>query len=236
MNDTPRTALPAPSGLAARQYDAGKSQVKMHDGEVDIDACLVGRLLADQFPQLAGLPVRVVQPAGTVNAIYRIGDELYARLPRVRGGTRDLDRESRWLPVLAPQVSLRIPELVRTGRPGSGYPLHWAIYRWINGRPYADEFVDDEDRAAEDLARFVTELRRIDPVAGAPHGRRRPLRELDAATREAIAAARTLSTAKRPPRRGIAPCGHRPGTASRPGSTATCCGPTCSSPADGSAA
>jgi aminoglycoside phosphotransferase (APT) family kinase protein len=164
----------------------------MHEGEVDIDASLVGRLLADQFPQLAGLPVRVVQPAGTVNAIYRLGDDLYARLPRVRGWARVLDKESRWLPVLAPQLSLQIPRPVGTGRPGIGYPFSWAIYRWINGRPYADELVNDEDRAAEDLAHFVTELRRIDPVAGAPRGGRRPLGELDAATREAIAAARDL--------------------------------------------
>jgi aminoglycoside phosphotransferase (APT) family kinase protein len=57
--------------------------MKMHDGEVDIDAELVGRLLAAQFPQLTQLPIREVQPAGTVNAIYRLGDHLYARLPRV---------------------------------------------------------------------------------------------------------------------------------------------------------
>jgi aminoglycoside phosphotransferase (APT) family kinase protein len=55
----------------------------MHDGEVDIDAGLVGRLVAAQFPALGGLPVRAVQSTGTVNAIYRLGDHLYARLPRL---------------------------------------------------------------------------------------------------------------------------------------------------------
>ena len=57
--------------------------MKMHDGEVDIDAGLVGRLVAAQFPGLGGLPVRAVQSTGTVNAIYRLGDHLYARLPRL---------------------------------------------------------------------------------------------------------------------------------------------------------
>jgi aminoglycoside phosphotransferase (APT) family kinase protein len=150
------------------------------------------QLLADQFARLAELPVRVVEPTGTPNAIYRLGDDLYARLPRVRSWAKDLDKQSRWLPALAPKLSLPIPEPVGTGLPGTGYPFSWAIYRWIKGRPYAHEFVDGEDRAAEDLAQFVAELRRIAPVAGAPRGGRQLLRELDAATRTAIAAATDL--------------------------------------------
>jgi aminoglycoside phosphotransferase (APT) family kinase protein len=75
-----------------------------------------------------------------------------------------------------------------TGRSTS--PFAWAIYRWIDGQPYADELVDDEPQAAKDLARFVLQLRRIDPVVGAPRGGRKPLRELDAVTRAAINSAR----------------------------------------------
>jgi aminoglycoside phosphotransferase (APT) family kinase protein len=166
------------------------SRMKMHEGEVDIDAELVGRLVAEQFPELAGLPIREVRPTGTVNAIYRLGDRLCARLPRVRTWARDLDREWRWLPRLAPQLSLRVPEPVGKGRPAGSYPFSWAIYGWIDGRPYADELVDDERRAARELARFVVELRRMAPVVGAPRGGRRPLRELDAVTRAAIESAR----------------------------------------------
>ena len=57
--------------------------MKMHDDEADIDAELVRRLVASQFPRLAGLPVTPFRSTGTVNAIYRLGDHLYARLPRV---------------------------------------------------------------------------------------------------------------------------------------------------------
>ena len=163
--------------------------MKMHDGEVDIDADLVGRLVAEQFPHLADLPITEVRSTGTVNAIYRLGDRLCARLPRVAEWAPDLDREWRWLPELAPRLPLRVPEPVWRGRPGGSYPFSWAIYGWIDGQPYADELVDDERRAAEDLARFVVDLRRIDPV-GAPRGGRRPLRELDAVTREVIESAR----------------------------------------------
>src|SRR6516165_7366940 len=162
--------------------------MKMHDGEVGIDAGLVRRLVAVQFPRLAGLPVRAVRSTGTVNAIYRLGDDLCARLPRLQRYTGDLVDELRWLPWLAPRLSLQVPEPVAVGRPASGYPFPWAIYRWIDGQPYADELAGDERQAAADLARFVAELRRIDP-AGAPRTGRRPLRELDEGTRAAIEAA-----------------------------------------------
>jgi len=160
----------------------------MHDGEVEIDAGLVGRLVASQFPELAGLPVRAVRSTGTVNAVYRLGDRLYARLPRMAHWAQDLEREWLWLPRLAPRLSLEVPVPVGHGRPEGGYPFTWSIYGWIDGEPYADEHVDDERRAAADLARFVAELRSVDP-AGAPRAGRRPLRELDGMTRAALAAA-----------------------------------------------
>ena len=162
----------------------------MHDGEVDIDAELVGRLVAAQFPHLSDLPISAVRSTGTVNAIYRLGDHLCARLPRLPEWAQDLDKEWQWLPRLAPRLSLRVPEPVGKGNPAGSYPFSWAIYGWIDGEPYSDELVDDEHRAAKDLAQFVVELRRIDAVVGAPRAGRRPLRELDAVTRAAIESAR----------------------------------------------
>jgi aminoglycoside phosphotransferase (APT) family kinase protein len=175
--------------------------MKMHDGEVDINAGLVGRLVVAQFPELDGLPVRAVRSAGTVNAIYRLGDHLYARLPRLLRYARALERECHWLPKLAPRLSLRVPEPAAQGRPAGGYPFSWAIYRWIDGQPYADELVVDERQAAKDLARFVGELRQV-PATGAPRTGRKPLRQLDDGTRAAIESAATSSTAARPSRRG----------------------------------
>lgn len=163
--------------------------MKMHAEETDIDEELVARLVAVQFPELADLPIREVRSTGTVNAIYRIGDDLFARLPRVQAWAQDLEKELIWLPKLAARVSLRIPEPVAPGHPASGYPFPWALYRWLDGQTYADERVRDEAQAAADLAQFVRELRRIEPT-GAPRAGRRPLRELDATTRAAIEAAR----------------------------------------------
>jgi aminoglycoside phosphotransferase (APT) family kinase protein len=124
----------------------------MHAGEVGIDEVLVERLGVAQFPALTGLPVRAVRSTGTVNAIYRLEDDLCARLPRVPAWAQDLVRELEWLPKLAPQLSVRVPEPVARGRPTRHYPFPWAIYRWIGGQPYADGLIRDEGEAAEDLA------------------------------------------------------------------------------------
>jgi aminoglycoside phosphotransferase (APT) family kinase protein len=165
--------------------------MKMHEGEVSLDQALVERLVAAQFPELAGLPVRPVQSTGTVNAIYRLGDRLYARLPRLQDWAEALAKEWTWLPRLAPRLSLPVPEPVAWGRPSGEYPFPWAIYRWIEGQPYSDHRVSDEGQAANDLAQFVIELRGIDP-GNAPAGGRRPLRELDTMTRQAIEASSGL--------------------------------------------
>lgn len=162
----------------------------MHAGEVHADTAVVQRLLAEQFPALKGLPIRQVQSTGTVNAIYRIGDALYARLPRLAAWASSLRHEGRWLSWLAERLSIAIPEPVSHGAPSREYPLPWAIYRWIEGDPFSDDNIDDEAQAARDLAQFVLELRRLDP-SGVPAAGRKPLRQLDIETRRAIEAART---------------------------------------------
>ncbi|WP_411720414.1 aminoglycoside phosphotransferase family protein [Mycetocola sp.] len=159
----------------------------MHDDEVPIDTALVSNLLCEQFPKLTHMPIREVRSTGTVNAVYRIGERLAARLPRVPRWSADLESELRWLPSLASQLSVRVPRPVHIGSPTVYYPLPWAVYEWIDGSPYADNLIADEDRTAQRLAAFVGELQRMDP-SGAPPAGRRPLRELDQITRSAIAA------------------------------------------------
>lgn len=166
----------------------------MHEDEVGIDAELVARLVSTQFPELGRLPLRPVHPAGTVNVVCRLGDELCVRLPRAPRFGAALEREVRWLPELAPQLPLTIPEPVRLGKPCADHPLPWAVYRWIDGDPY-DALAADERPVAADLARFVAALRAVDPV-GAPPAGRRPLAELDEVTRAAIAASGDLVDAE----------------------------------------
>jgi aminoglycoside phosphotransferase (APT) family kinase protein len=172
-----------------RQVYNQAAQAKMHEGEIHIDIDLVRRLLADQFPDLTEKPIRVVQSTGTVNAIFRLGDESYVRLPRLEIWAECIDHEWTWLPKLAPHISLNIPTPLARGKPTNGYPCPWAVYQWIEGFSYQDDLINDERQMAYDLAHFILELRSVDRLA-APRGGRRPLIELDAATRSAIEAAR----------------------------------------------
>ena len=144
---------------------------KMHADELDIDVALVGRLLAAQFPQWASLPVEPVASSGTVNAIYRLGDDMAVRLPRVETWAGDLEKELEWLPRLAPHLPLAVPEPVAAGAPGEGYPWRWAVYRWLEGETWAADRVADLRGAATELARFVAALQRIDGEGGPSGGR-----------------------------------------------------------------
>ena len=158
---------------------------KLHEGEVEIDAELVRRLIAAQLPHLRELSISEIASTGTVNAIFRLGRDLSVRLPRVSGGADDLERELEWLPKLAGRLPVAIPEPMAMGRPGTGFPFPWAVYRWIEGETYSAARVNDECQAATDLAGFILQLRRVDRSNAPPTGRA-PLRELDAVTRDAI--------------------------------------------------
>ncbi|WP_327286191.1 MULTISPECIES: aminoglycoside phosphotransferase family protein [unclassified Streptomyces] len=162
------------------------SSVKMHADEVDIDGPLVGRLVAAQFPQWADLEVRRVRSAGTDHAMYRLGDDMTVRLPRMPGAADQVDLEQRWLPRLAPHLPLAVPVPLGQGVPGEGYPFAWSVYRWLDGANLFDEPLTELHDAAAGLGRFVAALRRID-TAGAPRSfRGGPVGTADAGVRAAI--------------------------------------------------
>jgi aminoglycoside phosphotransferase (APT) family kinase protein len=168
---------------------------RMHEGELDVHVALVRRLLAAQFPEWAPLPIARVPSSGTVNAIYRLGSDMAVRVPRVAEWARDLEKEQRWLPELAPHLPLAVPEPLAQGRPGEGYPWNWAVYRWLEGEEWAGDRVRDLCEAAVDLAQFISALQRIDATDGPsdqPADRGRPLAERDVAVRAAIAASHGL--------------------------------------------
>ncbi|MDX6313250.1 MAG: hypothetical protein QOF44_2714 [Streptomyces sp.] len=159
---------------------------KMHADEVDTDVSLVRRLLAGQFPEWAGLPVELVASAGTVNAVYRLGEDMAVRLPRIEGGAGDVDREQRWLPRLAPLLPVAIPVPVGRGRPAEGYPWPWSVYPWLDGENPSLGRIADPGGLAEDLAAFVAAMQRIGLADGPPAYRSETLAARDAATRAAI--------------------------------------------------
>jgi aminoglycoside phosphotransferase (APT) family kinase protein len=157
----------------------------------EIDAKLVQRLVATQFPQWADLPVRAVEPGGWDNRTFRLGDELSVRLPSAEGYVASVEKEQRWLPVLAPQLPLPIPSPVVRGAPGEGYPFPWSVYRWMPGRSVDEAGMEDTVTFAEDLAGFLRALQGADATGGPAAGEHSFYRgadpaHYDAETREAI--------------------------------------------------
>ncbi len=161
--------------------------------EVHIDASLVRRLVAKQFPQWADLSVKPVEVGGVDNRTFHLGARMTARLPSATRYALQVEKEHRWLPKLAPLLPLPIPLPLAKGVPAEGYPFYWSVYRWLEGQTVTPERIADLSQFATALAEFLIALRRIDPAGGPPPGphnffRGGPLMVYDAETRQAIAA------------------------------------------------
>ncbi|MFJ7217044.1 aminoglycoside phosphotransferase family protein [Amycolatopsis sp. NPDC098790] len=134
---------------------------------ITVDADQVRRLVAGQFPQWAGLPVRPVAEGGWDNRTFHLGDAMIARLPSAAEYALAVEKEQHWLPVLAPRLPLPIPVPLAEGRPGADYPFAWSVYPWLDGEPARRERVADPAGFAADLAGFLAALRSVD-TTGAP--------------------------------------------------------------------
>lgn len=139
----------------------------MHTNEIDIQPELVRALVDAQFPAWRDAPLRRVASSGTDNAIFRLGDALAVRLPRIGWAAGQPAKEYRWLPKLAPHLPLRLPLPVALGAPAFGYPHHWSIVEWIEGASATVQPPSDLPQAGRDLAAFVRALHAID-TTGAP--------------------------------------------------------------------
>jgi aminoglycoside phosphotransferase (APT) family kinase protein len=138
---------------------------------ITIDERLARRLVARQFPQWADRPVTRVELDGWDNRTFRLGDDLTIRLPSGDWYALQVEKEQRWLPVLAPQLPLPIPAPVARGEPGEGYPYAWSVYRWLEGEVAAEAGVADLTAFARTLAGFLVALRGADARGGPAPGR-----------------------------------------------------------------
>jgi aminoglycoside phosphotransferase (APT) family kinase protein len=162
------------------------------NNRMEVGPALVTRLVTGQFPQWAHLPVRPVMFAGWDNRSFRLGETMSVRLPSAERYVKQVEKEHRWLPWLAPHLPLPIPVPLVKGRPAEGYPFPWSVYRWLDGEIATVGPIADRRKFAEALAGFLATLQAIDaadgPVAG-PHNffRGGPVATYDGETRQAIA-------------------------------------------------
>jgi aminoglycoside phosphotransferase (APT) family kinase protein len=138
----------------------------MHPDQLDVSVETVRELVRAQFPQWQHLSITPVASAGTVNALFRIGDDLVARLPLQPG---EVDGVRAWLVAeadaarqLLGRTQFATPAPVAIGEPGRGYPLPWSVQTWLPGTVATDVDLAESDEFARDLAQFIAEVRAID--------------------------------------------------------------------------
>ena len=163
----------------------------MHTDEVHTDVRLVRRLLATQFRPWADLSIERVASSGTDNALYRLGQDMVVRLPRIERASSQVGKENEWLPRLAPFLPFAVPVPLAQGVPGEGYPWPWSVCPWFEGENPTPGSVPDGRLLATELAEFVVALHGIDAAGGPPAGahnffRGAPLEVREAPTRAAI--------------------------------------------------
>ncbi|WP_114854605.1 aminoglycoside phosphotransferase family protein [Brachybacterium sp. YJGR34] len=139
----------------------------LHVDELTVTTDQVRALLQDQAPQFAGEEITALEAGGTVNTIYRVGEEATARFPR-QAHAPAADAE-RWLREDAERMALFAavspvpgPRTLVVGRPGHGVPMPWNLQTWLPGTVASPRGHREEISLAEDLAALITSLRAVD--------------------------------------------------------------------------
>ncbi|GHV45553.1 acetyltransferase [Spirochaetia bacterium] len=162
----------------------------LHGDQFDINVEIVKNLIKKQFPEFKELPIFEFDSIGTVNSIFRLGNEHYIRFPKTKQYEDSILKEYRILPYISKHITLEIPQPIKLGNPCSLYPVHWAIYNWINGEPYDNNKIADIQDIVSELANFINELHTISLLKDAPKAGRKPLLELDKMTIDALNASK----------------------------------------------
>lgn len=124
-----------------------------------VDATTAARVIAGQFPALAGLPVRQLA-AGWDNVVHRVGEDWVFRFVHREVALPGAVRERAVLIALEDSLPLPIPRPVHLGHPTPEVDRPFWGARLLPGRELADAGVPDGDRVtlAQDLGRFLRAL------------------------------------------------------------------------------
>ena len=136
---------------------------------LEITTQIATALIAEQFPQFAHLHIRPVDHSGNDNRTFRLGSEMSIRLPSAEEYVRQVQKEQKWLPKIAPHVPLPIPQPLARGMPSEVYPWNWSIYKWLEGESANSLELSDThlETIATQLAQFLRKFHTFN-AAGAP--------------------------------------------------------------------
>ena len=166
--------------------------------DIDVDGPLAARLVATQFPELAGVSVEPFG-FGWDNAAFLVDRRFVFRFPRRRRVAGLIEREIAILPHIAARLPLAISAPTLIGKKTSDYPWVFAGYELIAGSTACSVSLADWSRAdlAEPLAHFLRALHNLhaaelvghslppDEIGRLDHDKRLPMARERLATLEA---------------------------------------------------
>ncbi|MBI2791156.1 MAG: aminoglycoside phosphotransferase family protein [Gammaproteobacteria bacterium] len=140
--------------------------------QLDITPGLACKLIAEQFPEYAHLPITSVEKQGHDNRTYKLGKELLIRMPTAESYALKVPKEQALLPKLAPHLTVNIPVPIKMGNASKDYPYPFSIYKWLPGTSINLLVLEDDclEKLAFDLAKFLKELQNIHDVDGPSPG------------------------------------------------------------------
>ena len=133
---------------------------------IEINTSLIEKLIQDQFPKYAYLPIYPVEKSGHDNRTFHLGDDMTVRLPSGKDYASQVDKECFWLPKLAKYLSIPISFPIEIGEPTCDFPYNWSINKWIDGETVTYDNIDSLNVFAKDLGIFLKNLQLIDTIGG----------------------------------------------------------------------
>ncbi|MFJ7915647.1 MULTISPECIES: aminoglycoside phosphotransferase family protein [unclassified Lysinibacillus] len=137
---------------------------------IKIDVDLVSKLINSQFPEWSNLEIKPVKKSGNDNKTFHLGNSMSVRLSSDEVYVPQVEKEQKWLPILAKYLSTPISEPLAKGEPSGDYPHPWSVNKWLDGEIVTIENIDDPNQFANELGGFLVELQSIDasegPIAG----------------------------------------------------------------------
>lgn len=138
----------------------------MYGKPLSITPALAYKLIIEQFPEYAHLPITDVEKQGHDNRTYRLGVDMLIRMPSAANYAKKVTIEQDLLPKLTKQLSLRIPYPIKMGKPSKDYPYPFSIYKWLPGKSINLLTLTEKqkEQLACDLAIFLKELQSITDI------------------------------------------------------------------------
>lgn len=131
-----------------------------------INVDLVARLIDEQFPEWSHLTIKPVNNGGHDNRTFHLGNHMSVRLPSAAAYAPQVEKEQKWLPIIAEKLSLSVSTPIAKGKPNKEYPWSWSIYKWLEGDTLSHNNIDNLNHLAKDLGSFLKELQAIDASGG----------------------------------------------------------------------